>query len=109
MKQGFTTETNERPTDVALRILLLTERERDVAQLAGEGLRNQEIAARLGVSVVTVRHQMRAVFKKLQVADRHALAQFVQRYGLAVQGADGLAEPQREPANATQGMVGFCC
>jgi LuxR family maltose regulon positive regulatory protein len=49
----------------------LTEREREVAQLAAEGLNNSEIARKLYLTVSTVRTHLRAVFKKLNI-DRRA-------------------------------------
>lgn len=48
----------------------LTPRERQVLQLAGEGLANKEIATRLLLSEKTVRNYMNGVFSKLQVHDR---------------------------------------
>ncbi|HHY12793.1 MAG TPA: response regulator transcription factor, partial [Firmicutes bacterium] len=49
----------------------LTEREYEVAKLAAEGLRNNEIARKLMVTESTVRTHLRAVFQKLQI-DRRA-------------------------------------
>ncbi len=58
----------------------LTPREIEIASLVGTGLRNPEIALRLGVSVTTVRSHLRKVYSKLQLANRIELAL------LAVQG-----------------------
>ncbi|MEM9012551.1 MAG: LuxR C-terminal-related transcriptional regulator [Pseudomonadota bacterium] len=52
----------------------LTEREAEIARLAAEGLRNREIAARLELSPRTVENHLRAVFDKLGVENRAALA-----------------------------------
>jgi len=49
----------------------LTEREREIAQLAADGLRNHEIAETLFVSENTVRAHLRAIFQKLDI-DRRA-------------------------------------
>jgi two-component system nitrate/nitrite response regulator NarL len=74
----------EQPTpDEAARIAQLTEREREVIGLIGEGLRNQQIADRLSISVITVRHHLSSVFSKLDVGDRFELAIYAYRHGLA--------------------------
>ena len=49
----------------------LTEREREIAQLAADGLRNHEIAEALFVSENTVRAHLRTIFQKLDI-DRRA-------------------------------------
>ncbi len=49
----------------------LTGREREIALLAAEGLRNHEIAAGLEVTESTVRTHLRAIFQKLDI-DRRA-------------------------------------
>jgi DNA-binding NarL/FixJ family response regulator len=66
-----------------VKIARLTEREREVVTLIGEGLRNQQIADRLCISVITVRHHLSSVFSKLEVGDRFELAIYAYRYGLA--------------------------
>jgi DNA-binding NarL/FixJ family response regulator len=48
----------------------LTDREREVLQLIGQGLSNNVIAQRLLLSPKTVRNHVSRVFTKLQVADR---------------------------------------
>lgn len=48
----------------------LTAREADVLALVGEGLNNPEIAARLFVTVATVKTHINAIFAKLAVRDR---------------------------------------
>ena len=52
----------------------LTEREREVAQLAAIGDSNPAIAAALGITERTVKAHLKAVFDKLQVSDRLQLA-----------------------------------
>jgi NarL family two-component system response regulator LiaR len=67
----------------AVKIAQLTDREREVVALVGEGLRNQQIADRLFISVITVRHHLSSVFSKLEVKDRFELAIYAYRHGLA--------------------------
>lgn len=61
----------------------LTARERDVLRLVGEGLRNEEVARRLGISEKTVRNHLTAVFDKIGVSGRLELVVFAYRHGLA--------------------------
>lgn len=52
----------------------LTPRERDLVDLVRQGLRNREIAARLGVTEGTVKVYLHSIFDKLGVATRTELA-----------------------------------
>jgi len=61
----------------------LTERERQVVGLVGEGLKNKQIAARLFISETTVTHHLSSVFSKLEVSDRLELVVYAFRHGLA--------------------------
>jgi DNA-binding NarL/FixJ family response regulator len=61
---------------------VLSKRERDVANLAATGLRNKEIAQRLGIREKTVKAHLVSVFRKLQLR---------RRLQLAVQNLDGTA------------------
>ena len=67
----------------AAKIARLTEREREVITLLGEGLRNKLIAARLYISEATVRHHLTAIFAKLDISDRFELAIYAYQHGLA--------------------------
>jgi two-component system nitrate/nitrite response regulator NarL len=60
----------------------LSERERQVIQLIGLGLKNKQIATQLSISEVTVRHHLTSVFSKLGVSDRLELLVFAHRSGL---------------------------
>jgi DNA-binding NarL/FixJ family response regulator len=73
-----------RPQDAdEARIGSLTPREREVVRLLCEGLRNKQIAERLAVTDVTVRHHLTSVFSKLGVSDRLGLLLYASRHGLA--------------------------
>jgi two-component system, NarL family, nitrate/nitrite response regulator NarL len=65
------------------RIAALTDREREVVGLIGEGLRNRQIAERLKISEITVRHHLTSIFDKLGVSDRFELAIYSYRHKLA--------------------------
>jgi two-component system nitrate/nitrite response regulator NarL len=69
----------------AAKIATLTEREREVSALIGEGLKNKQIASRLFISETTVRHHLTSVFDKLGVSDRLELIIYAYQHGLAVQ------------------------
>ena len=64
------------------RIDSLTRREREVVRLVAEGLKNKQIADRLSVADVTVRHHLTSIFAKLDVADRLSLLVFAFKNGL---------------------------
>ena len=65
------------------KITSLTERERQVVGLVGEGLKNKQIAAKLFISETTVTHHLSSVFSKLAVSDRLELIIYAFRHGLA--------------------------
>ncbi len=59
------------PGDAPVR---LTARQLEVARLLAEGLRNGDIAERLGISAHTVRRHMEAILRRLNVSNRSAAA-----------------------------------
>ncbi len=61
----------------------LTAREREVLELLGQGMSNQEIAHRLDLAEKTVKHYMTNILDKLQVRSRVEAALLAQRAGLA--------------------------
>ncbi|MDK9499492.1 MULTISPECIES: response regulator [Streptomyces] len=65
------------------RIARLTGRERDVLAALGEGLSNQEIAARLGIGTGTVKTHVGAILDKTGSASRVQAALLAHRTGLA--------------------------
>ena len=54
-------------------------------RLVSEGLKNKQIAQRLSVADVTVRHHLTSVFSKLAVADRLSLVVFAFQHGFGHQ------------------------
>jgi two-component system, NarL family, nitrate/nitrite response regulator NarL len=65
------------------KIATLTEREREVLTLIGQGLKNKEIADKLFISEWTVRHHITSIFSKLEVSDRVELILYAYKKGLA--------------------------
>jgi two-component system, NarL family, nitrate/nitrite response regulator NarL len=72
-----------KPANVeAARIATLTEREREVIALVGEGLKNKQIGDRLSITETTVRHHLTSIFAKLGVESRLEMVIFAHRHGL---------------------------
>ena len=69
--------------DEMRRIQSLTAREREIIGLVGLGLKNKDIANRLSISDITVRHHLTSIFCKLGVSDRQKLLILAHRNGLA--------------------------
>ena len=65
-----------------VKIDALTQREREVINAVGEGLKNKQIGERLFISDVTVRHHLTSVYGKLGVTDRLELVIYAYRHGL---------------------------
>jgi two-component system, NarL family, nitrate/nitrite response regulator NarL len=65
------------------KIATLTDREREVVTLIGDGLKNKEIADKLFISEWTVRHHITSIFSKLEVSDRVELILYAYKRGLA--------------------------
>jgi DNA-binding NarL/FixJ family response regulator len=78
-------EFAERPTRRGTphsQLSTLTDREREIAGLVGEGLSNDEIADRLGVSPATARTHVSRAMVKLGARDRAQLVVFAYQSGL---------------------------
>ena len=73
----------KRPEPDKEKIATLTQREREVIGLVGEGLKNKQIASRLFISETTVTHHLSSIFSKLEVADRLELIIYAFRHRLA--------------------------
>ncbi len=80
-KSNHTLTIDDNPE--ATKIASVTEREREVVTLIGQGLRNKQIAECLFISEITVRHHLTSIFDKLGVSDRFELAIYSYRHGLA--------------------------
>ena len=76
--EAFLPKSNASPAAAAVQ---LTKREREVLDLVARGLDNGEIAARLKVSVKTVRNTVSNVFEKLAVNSRAKAIVAAQRMG----------------------------
>jgi len=66
----------------AVKIASLSKREMEVVKLIGEGLKGKEIAERLFISEITVRHHLTSIFAKLEVSDRVELMLYTYKHGL---------------------------
>jgi DNA-binding NarL/FixJ family response regulator len=80
IRRVFQTSTH---TEDARKIDSLTAREREIISLVGRGMKNKEIANRLSISDITVRHHLTSIFCKLEVEDRQKLLILAHRNGLA--------------------------
>ena len=60
----------------------LTTREREITRLIGSGLKNKDIADRLCISGITVRHHLTSIFSKVEVSDRQKLLIWAHQRGL---------------------------
>ena len=63
-------------------LTVLTPREREVFRLAGQGLRNSEIAEALFLSEKTIKTHLRNIYSKLGLSNKGDLRLYAQRLGL---------------------------
>jgi DNA-binding NarL/FixJ family response regulator len=82
MPEGTTPPFNDADPTVLKWPAALTEREREVITLIGQGLSNKDIANRLCISGITVRHHLTNIFDKLGVSTRQKLLIRAHQYGL---------------------------
>jgi DNA-binding NarL/FixJ family response regulator len=76
----LTTRLRE-PTEVSL-----TQREREIVHHVALGLRNAEVAERLGITEVTVKSHLNNIFQKLGVRDRVQLTLYAVHAGIVAVG-----------------------
>jgi DNA-binding NarL/FixJ family response regulator len=72
-----------RPAPTDARLALLTDRELEILRMLGSGRTNQEISARLSLSVGTVKNHISSILSKLDVRDRTQAGLFAQQAGIA--------------------------
>jgi DNA-binding NarL/FixJ family response regulator len=80
----------------AARVASLTEREREVSALVSAGMKNKEIAERLGISETTVRHHLTSIFAKCGVSSRFELIIFLYRQRSAGPRGAAQADPRAQ-------------
>ena len=87
LMQEFARTTSQEPTDVTDRDLArLTDREREVLVLIGQGLANREIAQQLHLGESTVKTHVKRILMKLQLRDRVHAVVFAYEVGLLTPG-----------------------
>lgn len=65
-----------------LKAQTITSREKEVIKLIGNGLKNKDIAVKLGISEATVRHHLSSIYGKAGVEDRLNLVIYAYQKGL---------------------------
>jgi len=70
----------KRGQDVTLDSVRMTQREREVVQLIGDGMSNKEIATRLNIAADTVKSHVRNVMEKLALHTRLQIAAYAHRH-----------------------------
>ncbi|MBT8042928.1 MAG: helix-turn-helix transcriptional regulator [Pontiella sp.] len=82
----FQSEEEERAAaNLRLSIEQLTPRQRDVVELVAAGMDNQQIADELGISILTVKKHLQAIFQSMDVQHRTELAaKWHQGYSISI-------------------------
>jgi DNA-binding NarL/FixJ family response regulator len=88
-------EVGHVPTDGDVR--MLTPRERQVAELVGQGLTNQQVATRLGVSLKTVQSHVYQILPKLNFNSRAQIILWLSSLSRHERAALQDAPPRRHP------------
>ena len=79
---GEFARSKPRGPEYAARLALLTDREREIVVCVGEGLSNDEIADRLGISPTTAKTHVSRAMTKVDARDRAQLVVFAYECGL---------------------------
>jgi DNA-binding NarL/FixJ family response regulator len=82
MTDSFHKQSHPAASPEAEDIGQLSEREREIIQFIGRGLKNKQIASQLCLAEATVRHHLTRIYSKLGVSDRLELLIFAQDHGL---------------------------
>lgn len=77
---GELIETNRLPSDTLYNRFVLTERERDIADLLLSGLQYKEIASRFSIALPTARTHIMNLYRKMDIHSRDALARLAKRW-----------------------------
>lgn len=80
--QEKTNKKNGSKSNDFLKAQTITTREKEVITLIGKGLKNKDIANRLGISEATVRHHLSSIYGKAGVEDRLNLVIYAYQKGL---------------------------
>jgi two-component system nitrate/nitrite response regulator NarL len=75
-------QNNTKPETEADSFDHLSEREKEVVKLIGQGYKNKKISQELCISETTVRHHLTSIYSKLGVSDRLELLVYAHRHGL---------------------------
>ena len=90
------------------RLAVLTQREREVLALVGQGLSNDEIGAELFLSPATARTHVSHAMAKLGARDRAQLVVIAYQTGLVSRGREGVAaqvRPRPQPYGTVEGAL----
>lgn len=82
VNNSFRVENSTAADPEADAIGLLSEREREIIQFIGRGLKNKQIASQLCIAETTVRHYLTSIYSKLGVSDRLELLVFAHSHRL---------------------------
>jgi two-component system nitrate/nitrite response regulator NarL len=88
------------------KLVVLTPRERQIANLLVHGMKNKEVAYRLGITEGTVKVYFSRLFRKVGVKDRFELAMFAMEHLAVHQNAisASITAARKEQSSTMQGM-----